>query len=134
MLNVQNLVNHMHEMHPLEIYELNIECHYCEEKFKTKKELMIHRKLTHSEKVQFCAHFSEGKCDFKDSCWFSHDISKRKDLPEYKCNVCEKVFRIQSAFMKHRRKEHNRHVPICRDSKNGCCQYGIENCWFMVST
>ena len=91
---------------------------------------MIHRKLTHSEKVQFCAHFSEGKCDFKDSCWFSHDISKRKDLPEYKCNVCEKVFRIQSAFMKHRRKEHNRHVPICRDSKNGCCQYGIENCWF----
>ena len=126
---MQDLVDHMHEFHPLDSCDRRFECHYCEQSFKSRREMMIHRKLMHKEKVKVCFLFNEGKCDYKDSCWFSHEISET-ELPEYNCNYCEKTFRNKSAFMKHMKKTHIRCVQLCKDYKNNGCHYGETNCWF----
>jgi hypothetical protein len=45
-------------------------CRYCEYCFGTKKELMIHRKQHHLDKVNMCRDFARGICPFVDKiCW-----------------------------------------------------------------
>ena len=128
--DVNDLVYHMYEFHPLEEYDKGMECHYCSDKFKSKSELMIHRKNDHIEKVQFCIYFSNGKCAFGDTCWFSHDPSPRKSFHEYKCSVCEETFKIKSVFMNHRKAKHSENVSICKNEITGSCLYGSKNCCF----
>ena len=91
---------------------------------------MTHRKITHEEKVPLCANFSEAKCGFQDSCWFSHDASKCKDAPKFECNLCDKSFTIKTIFMSHRKQEHGKFVEMCRDEMIGSCRYGSKKCWF----
>ena len=128
--DVNDLVYHMYEFHPLQGNEKGMECHYCDDKFESKRDLMFHRKQAHIEKVQFCVHFNDGKCAFGDTCWFSHDASSKKSCQEYKCSICEKEFKIKSVFMYHRKTEHSETVPICKHEITGSCQYGFQNCWF----
>ena len=106
----------------------SIKCYYCEQRFETKRELMEPRKKDHEEKAQFCSYFSEGKCDFDESCWYSHDQPTL--IPEIKYNICGQIFQGKSSFMKHRKKYHSKNVPKCRTLQNGTCQYGSEKCWF----
>ena len=73
--------------------------------------------------------FIEGKCTFGDECWFSHDQSK--PLEEFKCAICESKFTSKFDLMHHRKKEHGRKVPKCKNEKNGCCQIGPKFCWFI---
>ena len=122
------LVDHMHEFHPLENKRPDIECNYCGLAFQTKSSLMIHRKEGHTEKVSSCVNFKEGKCDYGELCWFSHDQNAETQLNEYACNLCEKKFKIKSKVMKHRKECHENRVPICRNGNN--CQYGSDRCWF----
>ena len=62
--DVHELVYHMFEFHPLQGNEKGMECHYCSEEFKSKNELMFHRKLNHIEKVQICFNFNDGNLYF----------------------------------------------------------------------
>ena len=125
---LHDLVDHMHEFHPMESLEQLIKCHHCEQKFQTKNDLMNHRKLVHTDKVHPCIYFSEGKCDRGDLCWYSHD--KTKLLTEYKCSICEHKFKLKSSLMNHRKKEHRIDVPMCRAEQNDSCKHGSENCCF----
>ena len=52
-------------------------------------------------------------------------------LRVFKCNLCGKSFDSKKEFMVHRKNKHTASVKVCRDSKNGCCQFGNENCWFV---
>ena len=107
-----------------------MECHYCSEEFKSKNELMFHRKLNHIEKVQICVNFDDGKCTFGDTCWFSHDTSSKKSIQVYKCNICEEEFKIKSVYMNHRKAKHSENIPSCKNEITGSCQYGSQKCWF----
>ena len=126
-----DLVDHMHEFHPLGGYEPGIVCNHCGENLESKNSLMNHRKKFHSEMISPCINFSEGKCNYGELCWFSHDASKRIILPEFTCNLCDKKFKIKSQFMKHRKEENFKSVQNCRDDKSGNCQHGPYSCWFI---
>ena len=128
--DIYDLGEHMYEIHTLESLDSTIVCHHCGFKLKTKKELMVHRKELHKEKVGPCRYFLEGKCEFSDAdCWFSHEKNNSgKKLQVYTCSFCGKVFKMRSDFMHHRKQEHNKNVPICKNELNGTCQ--IQNCWY----
>ena len=50
------------------------QCFICGETFKSKGELMRHRKKEHLSIVRQCDRLREGKCGFQDEfCWFRHD-------------------------------------------------------------
>ena len=129
--DMHDLVDHMHGSHPLESYQDGMTCNHCGEELQTKSDLMMHIQKEHSEKVKVCDYFIEGMCTFGDLCWFSHDESKL--LKEIKCIICDCNFGSKSLLMKHRKKEHRRKVPQCKNETNGCCQYGSTFCWFIHS-
>lgn len=53
--------------------ENNIACIICGKSFKSKTELMIHRKKEHINTVRECDKFKEGRCGFTENfCWFKH--------------------------------------------------------------
>ena len=56
-------------------------CYVCNDRFKEKNDLMIHRKKHHPRIVKDCSKFSEENCRFRsDTCWFIH----RKDETDNK--------------------------------------------------
>ena len=128
--SINDLVFHMYEFHPLEVNENMVKCNYCSDTFTTKGDLMAHRKEVHTENVEPCIHFNEGKCDFGDKCWFSHNSLSKESGHEYKCNICHEKFKIKSAFMRHRKAKHSESVPGCKNEFNGSCHHGSKNCWF----
>ena len=55
-----------------------VECNFCDQTFKSRNQLMIHKKQEHTEKVSVCWNFLHGNCRFGDSsCWFRHTRSFR---------------------------------------------------------
>ena len=53
--------------------ETKIECFFCDKIFKTKTQVMNHRKKDHSKTVKPCLQFQAKKCQYNDDvCWFKH--------------------------------------------------------------
>ena len=129
--DLYDLGQHMYEYHT-EGNENKIVCHYCDETFETKDEVMKHRKKAHKEKVKQCIYFSAGKCHYGDElCWFNHSKSNQNPLDtesEIKCKHCDKTFKLRAEFMKHRKRYHPDFVPVCNNFTNGNCEY--PTCWF----
>ena len=122
-----DLGEHLYVVHTLEDQSNDIKCYFCDNRFKTKSEIMTHRKKEHVEKVDACRLFSEGKCYLGDmDCWYTHSESNKT----FKCKYCENEFKNRYDFMKHRKEEHPQFVPNCRKETNGTCQFGAHNCWF----
>ena len=110
----------------------SIVCNFCDNGFETKRDLMNHKKIEHTEKVNVCWHFSAGTCPFGDTkCWFIHSTAQiSSNSSEYNCSFCEKVFTNKSEFLKHRKKVHAKNIPLCKNFGKGACIYGNEKCWF----
>ena len=54
--------------------EREFSCFNCRKTFKTKSEMMVHKKWLHKNTVQNCNLFIDDKCPFNDkSCWFIHE-------------------------------------------------------------
>ena len=124
--DICDLGAHIHEVHGSEGFEEAITCNYCQEKFKTKDSLMVHRKKVHIERVSFCSNFQNGTCYFEsDDCWCAHT----KPSVMLRCTFCEKEFPIKSELMRHRKKEHSSKIKLCFKSVNGECLYQ-NNCWY----
>ena len=99
--------------------EENVEvftCKYCDKDFTSLKDVMIHKKAMHIEKVSSCWHFSNGLCTYGDErCWFSHIESQSSlDKRQLECIICEKVFTKRADVMKHKKSEHPKSVQICK--------------------
>ena len=59
--------------------EEHFKCFFCGKTFKSKTELMSHRKREHGQAVKTCFKFTQNDCMFKDeSCWFNHTIERCK--------------------------------------------------------
>ena len=108
-------------------------CNFCDNNFKTKRDMMKHKKKQHREKLADCWQFATGNCQYGDEhCWFNHLRSDFQPEPvEIKCILCEKVFKTHSEFLKHKKQHHKQHVSKCKNADNGTCRYGNELCWFV---
>ena len=53
--------------------ETEYRCKFCESVFKSKTELMRHRKVNHPQVILKCRDFDQGFCRFQeDDCWYNH--------------------------------------------------------------
>ena len=85
--------------------------------------MMMHKKIKHKEKLDFCQNYNAGDCPFEDKkCWFLNT----RNNESFKCNICEQTFNTKSHFMQHRRVHHPEMLKIC---KNNECIYK-NGCWF----
>ena len=91
-------------------------CNFCQEAFESKRDLMLHRKESHSEKVSSCWQFSAGNCEFgEEKCWFVHNTKKHQDISsEYDCKLCDKVFSNLPEYLRHRKSNHEICLPTCK--------------------
>ena len=110
------------------------DCQRCDESFTTLKDLMTHKKKKHVENVDMCWHYLNGACPFGEYCWFKHENESKESKNEskiitIKCNICEKTFKERYSFMKHKIKEHEENIEVCKLFQKGKCSYH-ENCWF----
>ena len=116
-------------------YENLFSCNVCDHKSASKGDLMTHRKQSHPQTIKMCRYFIQGNCAFDAQvCWYSHDQSIKyttaQTLKEFKCSFCGKAFQSKSAFMKHRKDEHQKTISECRNDKNGWCRFSAEKCWY----
>ena len=126
--DIYDLGEHMHEFHG-EMKRETLDCYFCDQSFNTKRDLMIHRKKEHIEKVKTCSYFLQQRCNYGDNCWYVH---KKEDLElVIKCNLCDSLFRYKDELMHHRKKQHSEHVKHCIDSSGGKCKFGKTKCWFL---
>ena len=119
-----------------------ITCHTCAKMFYSKSDLMKHRKVEHIDIIKKCRFFAAGGCEFeKEVCWFRHDNeveqSRTRKTPDldnlFKCRFCEKTFQEKSAFMLHRKNDHQRVVKQCRNYNEEGCSFTNEQCWYKHS-
>ena len=104
-------------------------CQFCEENFSFLKDLMVHKKSFHNEKVSICWNFSNKTCGYGEDCWFNHKESvTAQNVIE--CGICEKTFTSIILNKKHMKSEHAEKVKKCSKYKEGWCSYS-DNCWFI---
>ena len=88
--------------------------------------------------IKKCQFLAKGYCAYEtDICWFCHDDfnpkseNKSSELKEqFNCRFCEKEFGIKSEFMKHKKEEHERTVPRCREYERGACVHTENERWY----
>ena len=60
-----------------EVEELDIECFFCDKKFNTKGQVMVHRKKEHPKTVKSCRLVQDKNCPYdNETCWFKHENQK----------------------------------------------------------
>ena len=97
-------------------------CKFCDEKFANIPNMMMHKKIKHREKIDFCQNYNAGGCPFEDKkCWF---LNTRNN--EMNCDICEQPLNTKSHFIKHRRVHYPEMLKIC---KNDECIFK-SGCWF----
>ena len=61
-----------------------------EQMFKTKPEMMLHKKSRHIDTVSICKEFLKGQCDYlAQRCWFRHDKGSHERSPNVAHNANE---------------------------------------------
>ena len=62
---------------------LNIKCYICGNTYKSKKEVMKHRKQSHETSIEPCNKFIKRECPFQEEfCWFSHKANTNQETVE----------------------------------------------------
>ena len=104
-------------------------CKFCDERFETLSEVMIHNRLYHTRNVQHCKQYLENSCFYGDNCWFIHCEKFRDSEPTFKCNFCELKFRSQNVLREHTKLLHTQFVFNCKNEEN--CKFRPRKCWFI---
>ena len=143
---LEDLCDHMYQEHPIKckfcerssetenMQPIHIDsrftCHYCEEVFLSKSDVMIHTKNNHCDKVKHCENFLNGCCSFQENCWFLHDEAFKDSGAKIKCNFCDfKCYTINN-LMCHKKYQHMETVKMC-ENEDKICSFGPERCWFI---
>ena len=124
--DIYDLGSHIFKVHSSENFEEIIKCRYCQQTFNGKCELMIHRKIHHTNRVSICSKFLDETCSFgSEDCWYKHEKPTRM----FSCTHCEKEFTIKSKLVNHRKQEHKDKIKVCINSTNGLCKFKSD-CWY----
>ena len=105
------------------------QCYTCKLDFDGFYNLMNHRKSVHPSSKK-CRNFSAGKCTFNNDCWYVHGEENEDTLDNFKCDLCDKVFRGRTYFMKHKKLLHHQYVPSCEKFNRNKCSRTDNECWF----
>ena len=97
----------------------NYMCHSCKEEFRTKNNLMMHKKKTHPETCMLCEHYVSGECTRDTHCWYMH--GKSNMLQVHKCLVCKEAFKTKNEAMMHKKQSHPETCILCEQFENGDC-------------
>ena len=77
--NVQTLRKHRMITGHKETSDCREVCHTCNTIFQDYKELMLHRKETHSQIIPECRYFKDNCCQFGSSCWYRHSTDQSSE-------------------------------------------------------
>ena len=93
--------------------------------------LMNHRSKVHPSNKK-CRNFLNGRCPHSDECWYVHDQTAKPEdsFENFKCELCERVFKGRYNFMRHRKLYHQIFLPQCESFNVGKCPRGEKECWF----
>ena len=95
-----------------------------------KRDLMVHRKKDHEEKVVICTEYTTGTCTYnREECWWRHEKNNNED--EYSCAHCDTTFKNRGDLMKHRKNAYIKSVSTCRHALNWRCHFSSKDCWFI---
>ena len=90
-----------------------VACYFCGKVFRTKREMMIHRKREHKSLIENCQQFLQGICRFQENfCWFIHSRETESSLSsksEEFDNFQRSVFQKEST---------NLEPPLTRERKS----------------
>ena len=79
----------------------HVKCNLCDEKFQTRRCLMLHKKKEQIANVAVCWNFTAGNCELGDDiCWFNHSKQSKTELS--KCNTCGEVFKTLNDLQHHK--------------------------------
>ena len=93
--DIWELGEHIYEFHTLKDHG----------DFGGKRDLMVHRKNYHEDKVGVCRSYSSGNCTYtRDDCWWKHE--KTTNNNEYICTHCDEKFNTKNKWYTHRTKVH----------------------------
>jgi hypothetical protein len=91
--DIWELGEHIYEFHTLKTYGEFV-CTFCNDKFGRKRDLMVHRKIDHEEKVGKCRSFTTGTCIYgTNECWWRHERNIELRETEYSCGACDEKFK-----------------------------------------
>ena len=103
-------------------------CRSCGEDFRTKPDLMRHRKLEHGKIVAPCRKNIAGNCPFSsEQCWWNHTEENETCI---ECYFCELTFITRNDVMLHRKREHAKTVKQCTKDLESNCPLNDTSCWF----
>ena len=127
--------------HGVEVSTLGetFKCKECKEEFSDKWNLMNHCRDTHPDKRRPCRNYQRDECEYPSDegpkgCWWSHTAEihstsqSSKSNTNSNCNICGESFKKNFNLMIHKKDQHIESVPMCRNSKNGQCEFS--KCWF----
>ena len=113
----------------------DIRCRICGETFKSKADLMSHRKIEHTKSVAFCKNFKEGECTFSnEGCWWNHESQPVNEINtegSFKCYTCNETFKTKATLMVHKKVNHRHLVRGCNLFMDNRCPYNDSKCWFL---
>ena len=127
--NKSELRKHEVDKHSKKDY---VRCRICGETFRSKSNLMEHRKTEHTKTVANCRNYSEGTCVYSSKmCWWNHDTESRApDNEEFRCFICNETFPSKGNMMTHKKKEHRNAIRECNLFIDDKCRFNDESCWF----
>ena len=71
--DIWELGEHIYEFHTLKDHG-DFACKFCYDKFGRKRDLMVHRKNYHEDKLGVCIAYRSGNCTYtRDECWWKHE-------------------------------------------------------------
>ena len=103
-----------------------MQCRNCGIFFKTKPELMVHRKKEHYNLIALCNKGSD--CKFSEKCWWKHEACNESQIIE--CYFCDEAFPTKGEVMMHRKNKHSKTVKACNKFDNQTCNKTEATCWF----
>ena len=127
---IHDFNDHTHSPEELENNENSLfTCKFCDERFETLPEVMMHTKMVHPCHVQHCNKYLENTCLYGDNCWFLHSETFKNSEPRFKCKFCDKNFLTTNALKEHNKKLHIQLVSKCKNEEE--CKFGPKKCWFL---
>ena len=98
-----------------------IKCRFCEHKFSTADDLVIHKKKYHKS-FKPCTNLPN--CPYENDCMFNHYINSSK----FTCYECGEEYDHMRDLMVHRKKHHK--MNTCSKFIRNECMFTREACWY----